>query len=219
MGLSVIIPSKSASNLIPCLGAIHANDPRAWSRVIVMDDGTGLSQDELFPAISQACPKPFIFARNCNLGIVAAGDDDVILLNDDALLHTPGGFTSMQRAAQEHPEFGVISATTNVAGNPEQFPRRVGLREVSGPVAFICVLIPRRTIELVGLLDERFTAYGWEDNDYCRRVRMAGLKVGVFDGCYVDHGSLASTFRGAPHAAGDISQGATIYQQKWGDLL
>jgi len=90
----------------------------------------------------------------------------------------------------------------------------------------VCVLIPRRTIETVGLLDERFgglTAngqriYGWDDNDYCRRVRNAGLKIGIHDGCYVDHGSLKSTFRGDPRAAGDISAGRELYLAKWGDL-
>ena len=38
--------------------------------------------------------KPFVFARNVNLGIEAAGDADVILMNDDATqLRTPYGFT------------------------------------------------------------------------------------------------------------------------------
>ena len=38
------------------------------------------------PAVALEGVKPFIFARNCNLGIRAAGSDDVVLLNDDALL-------------------------------------------------------------------------------------------------------------------------------------
>ncbi|HEV2169932.1 MAG TPA: hypothetical protein VGR40_03235, partial [Candidatus Binatus sp.] len=71
-----------------------------------------------------------------------------------------------------------------------------------------------------GLLDERFAnCYGWEDNDYCRRVRESGLKLGIFDDCFVDHSSLHSTFRGMPRAGGDISQGREIYRQKWGDTL
>jgi glycosyltransferase involved in cell wall biosynthesis len=227
MNLSVIIPSKTRSNVLPCIAAIRAAG--VTCRVIVIDDGIEFGEEcgEKYAALPvTAWPfqvergvKPFIFARNVNLGIRSAGDDDVILLNDDALLETPGGFTAMQRAAEEHPEYGVISATTNLAGNPDQRPRGVGLRDAGAKcVAFVCVLIPRRTIERVGLLDERFIAYGWEDNDYCRRVREAGLKVGIFDGCYVDHGSLKSTFRGDPRAAGDIHPGARIYQEKWGDL-
>lgn len=169
--------------------------------------------------------QPFCFARNVNLGIKECFDSDIVVLNDDAILHTPGGFTAMQHAAEEHPDFGIISATTNVTGNPEQRPQNIGLREAKGSVAFIAVLIPRRTIETVGLMDERFGGltpqgkriYGYCDNDYCRRVRNAGLKVGIFDGCFVDHSSLRSTFRGDPHAAGDIAEGRKLYIEKWGD--
>lgn len=164
--------------------------------------------------------KPFIFSRNANIGIAAAGSDDVILLNDDAMLRTSAGFNAMQQAAEEHPEFGIIASSTNVTGYIVQHPHGIGLREAS-IVAFVCVLIPRKTLDLIGTLDERFTGYGWDDVDYCRRVRNAGLKVGVFDGCYVDHGTLTSTFRGAApgnSAPGDIAPGRKIYAAKWGDV-
>lgn len=224
--LSVIIPSKNASNLMPCVEAVRKCEPHA--RVIVVDDGLDLGRisrkGECWcchngPVRVISGVVPFVFARNCNRGIGAAGTDDIILLNDDALLQTPGGFTAMQRLAQEHPEYGVISATTNVAGNLDQEPRGIGLRDAGArPVAFVCVLVPRRTLDLVGLLDERFTAYGYEDSDYCRRVRNVGLRVGIFDGCFVDHRSLTSTFRGAPGKAGNIGPGGAIYRQKWGDM-
>lgn len=228
-GLSVVIPSKTASNLIPCVEAVRKHEPEA--RIIVVDDGLDLSAADaeaedndwhcwlcdMDPSLLIAGVKPFNFSRNMNLGIKAAGADDVVLLNDDALLQVKAGFSAMQRAAEEHPEYGIISATTNVAGNPDQFPKGIGLRDAGDKcVAFVCVLIPRRTIEAVGLLDERFTTYGWQDNDFCHRVRLAGLKVGIHDGCYVDHGSLVSTYRGGAAAAGDIEPGRRIFEAKWG---
>lgn len=213
-GLTVVIPSKNVANLIPCLTELRKNEPDC--RVVWVDDRDGgcwknaeaMSVLEVVPeALVAAGPKPFIFARNVNLGILVAGKDDVVLLNDDAVLKTRGGFTAMQAAAEEHPEFGVISSTTNVANNLAQRPAGVGLRDTPRDVAFVCVLIPRRTIEAVGVLDERFTGsidgemvYGGEDTEYCYRVRMAGLKIGIFDGCFVDHASLKSTFR--PHGGG-----------------
>lgn len=241
-GLSVVIPSKTASNLEACVRAIRAAGENR--RIIVVDDfpqevGGGhpladcngylaKSPGPAQPMLWCMGEKPFVFARNCNRGIKAAGTDDVILLNDDALLKTTGGFSAMQRAAEAHPEFGIISATTNVAGNPSQFPQGIkGLIEEPRIVAFVCVLIPRRTIEVVGLMDERFGGftqdgrriYGFCDNDYCRRIRNEGLKIGIYQGgCFVDHGSLRSSFRGDPGAAGDISAGAELYQAKWGDL-
>jgi hypothetical protein len=222
---SVIIPSRNVLNLVPCVEALYKlNGER---RGIVIDDGPELDPwpEMLNGTVLVPGVKPFIFARNVNLGIDAAGTDDVLLLNDDALLRTQRGFDAVASAAVGHPEFGVISATTNLGGVPEQQPQGTGLREVQRTVAFICVYIPRRVIDLIGALDERFggrdargkVIYGWEDNDYCRRVREAGLKLGVHDGCYVDHGALHSTFRGSPRTGGDIEPGRQVYVAKWGD--
>src|ERR1051326_1988309 len=88
VSLSVIIPSRTATNLVPCITAIGERDPEV--RIIVVDDGLEMSQElrKLFPTQFLAGVKPFVFARNVNLGIHAAGTDDVILLNDDALLKT-----------------------------------------------------------------------------------------------------------------------------------
>ena len=217
MNLSVIIPSRTPSNLIPCGEAVRRHEPEA--RIIVVDDTPDLSlrpSPEWMPAIAIEGVKPFIYARNCNLGILAAESDDVILLNDDALLKSAGGFAALQRAAAVHPEYGVIGAVTNVTGQPLQRPQGIGLREAPH-IAFVCVLIPRRTIGEVGLLDERYCLdYGVEDLDYCEATRRSGLKVGVFDHCYVDHGSLTSSFRGDPHAPRSFAKNKALFDAKWG---
>jgi GT2 family glycosyltransferase len=242
--LTVVIPSKTITNLIPCLLAVCKHEPDA--NIVVIDDGLELGSVGWPESLSSHKAhihsidgvKPFIFARNCNLGINYAtiNGNDVVLLNDDAILETPGGFTVMQKSAMR-PEIGVISATTNHANNPEQHRRvaaggpRTELRILKGAtpgkgfptVAFVCVLIPRRTIDQVGLLDERFGGtssdgkpiYGFEDNDYCRRVAAGGLTIGIHDGCYVDHGKLRSTFRSGPF---DMEAGKQTYLAKWGSM-
>jgi len=133
-GLTVIIPSKNVLNLWGCLPAIKALDS---ARVIVVDDGVdwptngsaewNLSAWGVKDVIGGV--KPFVFARNVNLGIVAAGTDDVILANDDCILRS---------------------------------------------------------------------------------------KVGVHDGCFVDHGSLTSSFRGKPQNQLSFQQNAGLFRQKWG---
>src|SRR5439155_21707726 len=167
-------------------------------RIILVDDGARAAAEELLPGVRWVeGVKPFIFARNANLGIEAAGGD-VILLNDDALLFTPRGFSSLAKIGRASPEFAVISAATNIAGNPAQKPSGAGLRE-ERHVAFVCVWIARRSWERIGPLDERYCLdYGVEDRDYCHRVNEAGLKVGIYDCCFVDHACLHSSFRGGP---------------------
>jgi len=230
-GLSVIIPSRNPLNLTRCIDRIQRCDLESKpARIIVIDDGLDWS---VLPGVRRFAGvefidgvKPFVYARNCNRGILYAGGDDVVLLNDDALLGTPCGLTAMQRVIDLDRRFGLAAAVTNNAGNPAQQPwalpglnaeqRKLIVREEPRTVNFICVLIPRRTLLEVGLLDERFVGYGGDDDDYCLRVRNAGLKIGIFDGCFVDHLSLRSTFRGDPRAPGDYSAMNEIFREKWG---
>jgi GT2 family glycosyltransferase len=219
MNLTVVIPSKTASNLVPCVEAVRRHEPEA--RIVIVDDTPDQSLatvPDWMPAVTVEGVKPFIYARNCNLGIRTAGPDDVILLNDDALLESAGGFRAMQRTAELQPEFGVIGAVTNVTGQPLQRPHGIGLREVPH-IAFVCVLIPRRTLDRIGFLDERYCLdYGVEDLDYCETARRAGLKVGVFDPCYVDHGRLTSSFRGDPSTPRTFARNKALFDAKWGSL-
>jgi GT2 family glycosyltransferase len=233
MSLSVVIPSRNVMNLIVCVEAVFRHEPGA--RVIVVDDGldheeliaTGLVSGWAAGHFVQGA-KPFVFARNVNIGIRAAlagAYRDVVILNDDAVLESPGGFSIMREAAELH-SFALVSATTNLAASPFQLQTTSGGVRVARKfgantfpaVAFVCVLIPGRTIEAIGILDERFTAYGWEDIDYCRRIHDAGRTIGIDDRCFVDHGRLTSTFRGDPRAAGPIAEGKAIYLNKWGKL-
>lgn len=230
MAFSIIIPSRTASNLVPCILAIREAGETA--RIIVVDDfpyplpdgfswqasGLDLTRD-----IVTTGADPFVFARNVNIGIKTAGTDDVILLNDDALLETSKGFSSIGATQSARPEFGLIAASCNTVGNVNQHRqcRLTGglLREESRMVCFVCIYIPRSTINAVGLLDERFVGYGMDDDDYCLRVRAAGLKIGIFDGCFVDHGSLTSSYRGPDNGGGkggDYRPNMKLFIEKWG---
>jgi hypothetical protein len=223
--ISVIIPSKNAVNLAACVTAIWQHEPGV--RIITVDDGIdwheyiGINPQQVRAVMDNAiaAPKPFQFSRNVNMGIRAAGDSDVILCNDDALLKSPGGFSLLQSEHGCHKEFAIIGATTNVTGQPLQMPRNKdrqpwGLRLVQH-IAFVAVFIPRSTLdrEDIGYLDERYVC-GFEDRDYCESVNRAGLLVGVHDGCYVDHGSLVSTVRG-PGGPGYDKGGAATFAEKW----
>lgn len=220
MSLAAVILSKSIANLGPCLDAVRAREPRV--RLHVVDDG--LAPNELNDVYYRQADivlgqKPFVFARNANIGLRYAFEsldtDAVVLLNDDALLETPQGFTKMYQQWERSPEFGLIASSTNNVGNVNQHPKGASfIRVEHRMLCFVCVLIPRSTWERVGPLDERFVHYGWEDNDYSRRVREAGLKLGISDRCFVDHGRLKSTFRG-DHGA-DIEPNRKLYLEKWG---
>ena len=228
MNYAVIIPSNTLSNLMPCIAAVLKHEPELDpQRIIVVDDGLAEEDISVWRAITGHCTviygqKPFVFSRNINVGIREAmkyqGLEGVVLQNDDALLESPGGFSLLATEAEAHPEYGIIGATTNKTGQPLQWRRTgegSGLRTVPH-IAFVCVYIPRRTLETVGLLDEDFNeGYGCDDRAYCEVVARAGLKIGVHDFCYCDHGSLRSTYRGDPNAPGDFSKNYAILMRKF----
>ena len=196
----VVILSARAENLVPCVHALlHQETALPPEHIIVVDDGARREAERLLPCVTWvAGEKPFVFARNANIGIRAAGSADVLLLNDDAQLITPGGISRIAALMAGRTDIGLCSAAVQgVVGNPHQLPAGTGsIRAELDTIAFVAVFIPRLVYERIGPLDERFVGYGWEDNDYCARVRTAGLACAVADLCVVDHsGALPSTFR------------------------
>lgn len=223
--ITVVIPSRNVDNLRACVRALRAAEPNV--RIVWIDDQARACSNysdrqaiaELYRAgvTIVAGTKPFVFARNVNIGIVAApADSDIVILNDDALIETPGGLTVMQTVARVSPAYGLISAACNNVGNANQHKQGQGLREDPQMVCFVCTLIPRRTIALVGLLDEEFTGYGYDDNSYCLRTRRAGLKIGIFDGCVVDHSTLPSTYRSGEYPAEAFRHNRDVFEAKYG---
>lgn len=249
MSFSIVIPTKTRSNLLACVECIR--DAHETARIIVVDDFEDRDEARFLreegPAQIQECRwvkgvKPFVFARNINLGIAAAGEDDVILLNDDALLKTHYGFSWLASEAGSHPEYGIVAAAIDGACGCEEQKVRAGtrLRAVGHQtMVFIAVYLRREVLTRLqstpgGVgdvhsetwwLDQRFVGYGYDDDDMCERVRQLGLNLGVFDGCVVEHGTLPSSFRapmgnvvqGVPVAnASDLKPNRERFIEKWG---
>ena len=195
----IVILSANASNLIACARSALANEPDLPpANIIVVDDGARQRAEPHLPGVTWVTgEKPFVFARNANLGLRQA-QSDAILLNDDALLVTPRGFSRLAEQASQTPNLGVCSAVIQgLVGNPRQLRSPAnGMRFESQHLAFISIYLPWTVYQRVGPLDERFTGYGFDDNDYCERVKAAGYRLGIWDGCVVDHsGRLPSTYR------------------------
>lgn len=223
MSYTVVIPSSSLYNLSVCVPSFRKTELN--TPIVVIEDGP-LSGPEPIPFGHYILgEQPFIFSRNINQGIVAAGGRDIILLNDDAVL-VHGNLSGLMHAANKIQ--GIVSASIRgAANNPAQlertppyshFPRENYVREIqTGYLAFVCVAIPRSIIHRIGMLDERFTTYGGEDVDYCHRARVNGIPLAIYDGCVMDHGNiLKSTFR--RFSVPDIQPGLQILREKWAKI-
>lgn len=221
MPFSIVIPTRNADNIAACLVSIAIHDPTSFTKVIVIDDDeSGDVERATSGRATRRIPgiKPFIFARNINLGIADAGEDDVILLNDDTRLISDFGFGMLSTVANDHPQYGIISAgITGAVGNPEQIaqPGTRLRRATHHTLVFVCVYIRRSVLNQIGGMDEDYNrGYGWEDNHACAQVRQLGMKLGVLDACVIEHGVLPSTFRNGKDP--DLRPNLEVFMAKWG---
>ena len=185
--VSIVVPTKF-EDIFTQLAESVARLETFQCRKIAVVDGDWMAPA---PWITVRGVDPFIFARNANLGIRAAGEDDVLLCNDDVTWRHQRTVEYLQKVASAT-GVGIVSPQFDGgAANPLQMRnrQRINVATVSqGHLAFVCVYIPRRTIDAVGPMDERFVGYGGDDVDYCLSVQAAGLKLVVTNMATMRHG-------------------------------
>lgn len=141
------------------------------------------------------------FAKAVNRGIKKAKGEYILLLNSDIIVQ-PGALKAMVDFAKTHLLVGVVGGRLldpdgSVQASVYHFPSLIrAIREfwfnqkdtyqkytphsdqpvVVDAVTGSTMLIPKKIIDEIGLLDERYFMY-FEDLDYCRRVKKAGYKT------------------------------------------
>lgn len=227
---TIVVPSRDPELARRCLRGIAEHEGALYHEVVIVCDGGTAPFEPLLLEFRglRLVPgrRPFVFARNANLGI-AACEGDVVLLNDDAIPSTPGWLDVLHRAAHARPDAGPVSPLLSQSGNPAQDvrvavaartddPRRTADREhvaEAGFVTFACVYLRRALLDRVGPLDTGFVWYGWEDNDYCLRARQVGLVSLVAHGALVSHDSPSSSFR-SPEQGRLLQQARHYFERK-----
>jgi len=216
MEYAVVIPSGSALNLRQCLKTLRELNPLPPDRVFIVTDFP--VSDECDDFIWIAGEKPFNYSRNLNQGARLALNraNIIILLQDDAILLTPGGFDALVEDTIEH-EIGYCSAEIRGVTSNQNLKERGGsFRFDKEMIPSICACLPATTFRTVGYFNERFTGYGREDVDFSRRAMFAGVRLGVSTRCVVDHGSIPSLWRSR-----DVSESwgynRQVFKEIWGE--
>ncbi len=137
-------------------------------------------------------PAKFSMAGNANLGWRAApSTHDLLYIGDDVRFLHHNTIEDLRRLAYSDKEIGLISPKiVGGADNPLQTnPPDETIVYSERHLALICTYIKREVIDKIGYLDdETFVGYGFDDVDYCRRVRNAGYKLAVAPMVSVQHG-------------------------------
>jgi GT2 family glycosyltransferase len=206
---------------IVCLDSLASLDYPNY-RVLVVDNG---STDDSVTRIRAAHPEVSImetgrnlgFSGGCNVGMRHAleeGADYIWLLNNDTTVD-PHALASMVAVAEADPGVGAVGSIFYYLDNPKDIQAWGGgrvcfwsgrTRHHLGPVpsarlhylTAASILLRRRALEAVGLLDENTFFMYWEDTDFSFRLRKAGWRLAVADQSIVLHREHAATGKGGP---------------------
>lgn len=216
----VIVSLNGRGRIAMPLDALRGSAPAPFE-VIVVDNGStdGLSafvREQHPEVVLVRAPKNLGFAGGNNLGILNAGGDVVLLLNDDTDPE-PGWLAPLSAAMERDPRIGAAGCrllypkTRQVQhlggvvhangltdhldwGAEEGDSAALPEREVPY-VTGAAMALRREAISEVGMLDEGFWPIYFEEIDWCTRARRAGWKNWIVPSSTVIHHESQTTAR------------------------
>lgn len=221
----IVVNWNTRETTLQCLRAAGRTRP-AGAEIIVVDNGSTDGSAGAFEALPGdrmevvRLPENRGFAGGSNEGIRRARGEILCLLNSDTV-PAPGAFHRMEHALRTR-RAGLAGPYTNRAkGAQRKRPWKRILGRLALPtrqvedLSFFCVMIDRRVIETVGLLDERFGLGTFEDDDYCRRARLAGFSCVIAGAAWVWHEAHATFRANGLDDAAEQAKNRRLFDEKW----
>jgi len=217
----VVLDWNGGDETLACLNAVYASRGPT-PRVILVDNASRVPViDEArrrFPSIEvYRNPRNLGYAGGNNVGLRAAldgGADSVVLLNNDAEVR-PDALGVLASVAAGDERVAAVGARILRSDDParlwmawgeityrQSLVRVAGKDALDGPafsrqrdvpwVSGCALLLTRRAVDRIGLLDEEYFAYH-EEVDWCARARERGLRVVYAPQAVVLHRGEASS--------------------------
>jgi GT2 family glycosyltransferase len=231
---SIIIPVyNQLAYTKGCLSSLLADRDRPPYEVIIIDNGSSDgtreyleemmhvlkgTRDKLIPIIN---PENFGVAPAWNQGLQIAQGEYIGILNNDIVL-TQSWFRSLLWAMEYHrlalvcpfAEGGELNYDLELRA--KTFMQK-NLLKVWPEYDFSAAILPHRTLDKIGNFDEKYLIGGYEDTDYCYRLKKAGYRYGISGAGFIHHyGSRTlGEFkkRGDKHAAHNLQ----YFMSKWNE--
>ena len=174
------------------------------------------------------------FAAANNQGLAAATGAELVLLNNDTVV--PPGWLPRLLAHLEDDDVGAVGPVTNRIGNEAEIPagyrtygellafaqeradRHAGEHVEIPVLAMFCLAMRRQTFARIGPLDEQFGIGLFEDDDYARRLALAGYRSVCAQDTFVHHFGEASFGSLRPSGAWSqlFAENRERFERKWG---
>lgn len=233
---SIIIPTYNALGLLrSCVDSIRAYTTEPYEIIVVDNasvDGTDTyCRSNHIKFISLPYNRGFPIA--CNIGLLMASGDELLLLNNDVIV-SRGWLSNLKSALYSAPDIGIVGPVTNYASGRQQvkteyvgvlgYHEAAGRANKSNPLQWmetkrlvgLCFLLKRELLTSVGLLDERYSPGHYEDDDYCYRARLSGYRLIIAGDCLVHHEGSAS-FKELYHSGLQdlVERNRKMFMEKW----
>lgn len=203
--LDIVLPSYGLPQLtVRCLRSIQ--DAGGSVRVIWIDSSSPADHRIVakfvarlgFDVLAVQLSERVGFIRATNIGLCLTQAPFVALLNNDT--EVPIGWAERLCQTAGLPGVGVVGPLSTEENSPQYhgYWKRWGdvpkdkICGAGGMVSFFCCVMPRQTIETVGLLSTDYDPGHVDDDDYCERIRRAGLDVVVDLSVIVKHQGRAT---------------------------
>jgi GT2 family glycosyltransferase len=192
-----------------CLDSIHEHTKVPYE-LFVVDNG---STDGTFAELSATLGKNVMrsernlgVAKARNMGATEALKDPAIkyvCFVDNDIRVSPDWLSKMVRVLEDNGQVGIVAPLSSVANGAQnvsnQYPRKDAatiVKEIASrepPLVLVeevdrfCMLVRASVLGQIGLFDDSFGIYGYEELDFCKRARQAGIEIAMANRAYVEH--------------------------------
>jgi hypothetical protein len=178
--------------------------------------------------------KEFNYSSGVNRGIRASTTNNIILLNDDCFVKDKW-LSSLLRLAESEPRAGIVGSKllhpnghifdtgSYISLNDGKPVPVMSQPETAHPVKgyLACgLLIKRKTITDIGLFDEAYSPFLYEDADFCYRARSKGWQVYYCPESQVYHilGATVGKLNQA-YVKSVLERNKQLFLERWRDLM
>jgi GT2 family glycosyltransferase/uncharacterized coiled-coil protein SlyX len=239
----VIVNYKVAELARQAVASILTDPDRPRLEIILVDNSEDEAEADKLEEIARGeegiellvSPVNLGFAGGVNAGLTRAGGRFIALLNPDARV-APSWLAGPLRLLDASPDMGLVSPLTNRVGHygglrsidsedshtvmerGRKIARALNGLHLEMPLlGFFCVIGRREVFARTGPLDEQYQTGGFEDDDYCRRIRKHGLRLALALDSFVLH-HHARSFLQLPFSRREEIHASNrkLFEAKWG---
>ncbi len=220
-----------------CLEAVFSNTG-VPCRLLIVDNGSDAPTREWLQTIHGNQRMSVEVLRNAenrgspggfNRGLQASQAPYVCILSND-VQPAQGWLEELLAVAASDPRVGVVVPSSNTYGQKtpagmttSQFAAHLRSAERGWAGVnfgeFFCMVVSRKVIERIGLIDESYGMAYFDDTDYCRRAQDAGFLCVRAKAAYVFHlegRSLKDTWSRNRGRQQQFDRAAQLFARRWG---